>query len=191
MNTIIEGLKKGDKKTYRYIFKEYYGMLYNLCYQYIGDENYSKDIVQNTFMKLWESRKSIKDNSNIKNYLYTITKNESLNYLSKQIIVAEDLESGTLSEIKFNFSSLSKMDADYMEFEELKDIIWNSVAKLSKSTRDVFIKSRFEGLTNKEISDQTGLAVKTIESHITKSLKHLKIELVEYLSLAFFIRYII
>jgi RNA polymerase sigma-70 factor (ECF subfamily) len=71
----ITALRKGDKKAYEEIYTEFFGVLYHLSIQYLHHEKLAEEIVQDTFMKLWEIRETLNEQINIRNFLYTITKN--------------------------------------------------------------------------------------------------------------------
>ena len=65
-------------------------------------------MVQDTFMKLWEIRETLNDQFNIRNFLYTITKNNCLNYLRNQKTALKHQESIKYLEMQFNYEALEK-----------------------------------------------------------------------------------
>ena len=82
----IAALRKGEKHAFEEIYNDFFGVLYHLCNQYLHDERVAEEMVQDTFMKLWEIRQTLNDQVNLRNFLYTITKNNCLNYLRNQKI---------------------------------------------------------------------------------------------------------
>ncbi|HZK97718.1 MAG TPA: sigma-70 family RNA polymerase sigma factor, partial [Prolixibacteraceae bacterium] len=128
-------------------------VMYHLSFQYLHDERISEEIVQDTFMKLWEIRDTVNDQFNIRNFLYTITKNNCLNYLRNQKIALKYQENIKYLEMQFNFEALERL-GNYIEFEELREKIDNVIAALPDDLRETFRLSRFEELHYKEIAEK-------------------------------------
>ncbi len=176
----IEALRKGEKSAYEEIYHEFFGILYHLCISYLHNEDVAEEIVQDTFMKLWEIKGTLNDQVNIKNYLYTITKNNCLNYIRNQKISLRHQENLKYLEMQFNYEALEKL-GDYVQFEELRAQIELAIAKLPPEISKTFQLSRFDELPYKEISDELGINIKTVEARISRALRFLRLELKDYL----------
>ena len=183
-------LRKGEKRAYEAIYNEFFGVLYHLCLQYLHNEKVSEDIVQDSFLKLWEIRETLDDRINIRNFLYTITKNNCLNYLRNQKISMKHQESLKYLEIRFNYEALEKL-GDYIQFEELRNKMEDAISKLPVEVIETFKMSRFEELSYREIAGQQGISIKTVEARISKALRILRTELKDYLPLIWLITRII
>jgi RNA polymerase sigma-70 factor, ECF subfamily len=183
---LLLSLRKGEKLAYEEIYNDYFGMMYHLSLQYLHDEKVSEEIVQDTFMKLWEIRETLNDQFNIRNFLYTITKNNCLNWLRNQKIALKHQENIKYLEMQFNYEALEKL-GNYIEFEELCVKIDSAIAALPDDLRETFLLSRFEELQYKEIAEKQLISVKTVEARITKALRILRHELKDYLSLIYLI----
>ncbi|WP_159520260.1 RNA polymerase sigma-70 factor [Sunxiuqinia indica] len=183
VNLEIVNLRNGVKETYRHLYHQYYSMLFNLAYQYLDDGDDAKEIVQNAFLKLWEIKGQLKDNSNLKNYLYTLVKNGCLNQIKRNQIVNNHNNNIKHRELELQYESLSRMSFDYMEIEELKTKIEEAVSNLPEHCRKVFCMSRYEGFKNTEIAEKLNISEKTVEAHMTKALKSLRVALKDYLPL--------
>jgi len=182
----IAELRQGEKKAFEAVYNEFFGVLFHLCLHYINDQKASEEIVQDTFLKLWEIRESLNDNSNVKNFLYTITKNNCLNYLRNRKICLKHQEKIKYLEMQFNFEALENL-GDYLQFEELRKKIDEALAKLPSEINETFKLSRFEELTYKEIAEQQGVSIKTVEARISKALRILRVELKDYLPVIYLI----
>ena len=124
----LPALRKGQKKAYEAVYNEFFGVLYHLSLNYLNDEKVSEEIVQDTFMKLWEIRETLNDQINIRNFLYTITKNNCLNYLRNQKISLKHQENVKYMEMQFNYEALEKL-GNYIQFEELRSKIDEAISK--------------------------------------------------------------
>lgn len=176
----ITSLKKGDKKAFEEIYNEFFGVHYHLCLQYINNEKAAEEIVQDTFLKLWEIRNTLNDQINIRSFLYTITKNNCLNYLRNQKISMKHIENMKYMEMQFNYEALEKL-GNYIQFEELRSKIEEAIAQLPAELVETFQLSRFEELSYKEIAEKQNISIKTVEARISKALRILRVELKDFL----------
>ena len=179
--SLILSLRKGEKPAFEAVYNDFFGVIYHLSLQYLHDEKVAEEIVQDSFMKLWEIRETLNDRFNIRNFLYTITKNNCLNYLRNQKTALKHQENLKYLEMQFNYEAFEKMGS-YVEFEELRLKIDQAIASLPDELRETFLLSRFDELQYKEIADKLSVSVKTVEARMTKSLKILRHELKDYLT---------
>ena len=182
LNSLILSLKKGEKSAFEEIYADFFGVIYHLSYQYLKDTKISEEIVQDTFMKLWDIRETLNEQFNIRNFLYTITKNNCLNYLRNQKTILKHQENLKYLEMQFNYEALDKLGS-YIEFEELRSKIDQAITALPDDLRETFLLSRFDELSYKEIAQKLSVSVKTVEARMTKSLKILRHELADYLAI--------
>lgn len=179
---ILQKMIEGDEDAFKYFFDTYYDDLCNFVNSYLRDQILSEDIVQSIFIYLWEKKDSLPFNCSIKAYLYTASKNKSLNYIrnqkNKNRIIEELIPKNELF-----FSE----DADqFLEFEELKKIICDAVEGLPTQCKTIYQLSRDRELTNKEIAENLGISVKTVENQMTIAIKKIKDFLQPYHDQIFF-----
>jgi len=169
------------KDGFKNIFQQFFQPLYHLSSHYLEDHDEAKEVVQDAFVKLWEVRQNLDEDSNIRNFLFTLVKNNCLNLLKRKQLLLKHHEKLKWMEMHYQYESLSRMGDDYLEFNELKDKIDLAVKNLPEHCRVVFEMSRFEELKNREIAEKLGVTQKTVEAHLTKALKILRNELKDYL----------
>ncbi|MGV8136065.1 MAG: RNA polymerase sigma-70 factor [Mangrovibacterium sp.] len=173
--------REEEYHNFRKIFLEYYKPLCCLSVHYLDDESEAKEVVQDAFMKLWEVRNALKDGSNLKNFLFTLVKNECLNILKRRQILLKHHETIKQIELRYHVESLGRMNTDFMEVGELEKRINQAIEHLPMTCRTVFEMSRFQDLKNREIAEKLGVVEKTVEAHLTRALKLLRQELRDYL----------
>lgn len=178
---------KNSKKVFKDIFVNYYQPLCHLSSYYLEDEDEAKGVVQDAFVKLWENRHKIDLNSNVKNFLFTLVKNSSLNILKRRQILSKHHQKIRESELQYQYESLSRINEDYLELNELKEKIDIAIKGLPEHCRVVFEMSRFEEMKNREIAEKLGISQKAVEARMTKAFKMLKNELNDYLPAIFLI----
>ncbi len=169
------------KDGFKNIFQQFFQPLYHLSSHYLEDPDEAKEVVQDAFVKLWEVRQNLDEDSNIRNFLFTLVKNNCLNLLKRKQLLLKHHEKLKWMEMHYQYESLSRMGDDYLEFNELKDKIDLAIKNLPEHCRVVFEMSRFEELKNREIAEKLGVTQKTVEAHLTKALKILRNELKDYL----------
>jgi len=174
---------KNDKKAFKDIFSNYYQPLCHLSCYYLEDEDEAKGVVQEAFVKLWEVRHELNSGSNLQNFLFTLVKNNCLNILKHRQILLKHHEKIREMEVRYQYESLSRINDDYLEFNELKEKIDIAIKNLPEHCRVVFEMSRFEEMKNREIAEKLGITQKAVEARMTKALKILRKELKDYLPL--------
>jgi RNA polymerase sigma-70 factor (ECF subfamily) len=178
---ILHQLINDEKHSFRKIFLDYYQPLYHLSYHYLEDDAEAKGVVQEAFVKLWEIRHELNPDSNLRNFLFTLVKNNCLNILKRRQILLKHHEKIRWIEMHYQYESLSRIGDDFLEFNELKEKIDQAIRNLPEHCRIVFEMSRFEDLKNREIAEKLGISQKTVEAHLTKALKILRNDLKDYL----------
>lgn len=174
-------LSNDDRNSFKSIFHEYYQPLWHLSQYYLEDKDEAKEVVQDAFIKLWEIRHALNPNSNLRNFLFTLVKNNCLNNLKRKQILLKHHEKIRWIEMRYQYESLARMGDDYLEINELKDKIDVAIQQLPEHCRIIFEMSRFEDLKNREIAEKLNVTQKTVEAHLTKALKILRKELKDYL----------
>jgi RNA polymerase sigma-70 factor, ECF subfamily len=182
---MITLIKKGDHKAFGIIFKSLYSSLVYFANAYIHDREFSKNIVQTVFMKLWEKRNTLKESENLKSYLYTITRNECISHL-RHLKVSQRFQTlnPTFTEdLDLNIGALNQLDFDKIDLDNIRRIVEQTLENMPERCREVFILSRYDQLKYHEISDKLQISVKAVESNITRALKLLRENLKDYLPL--------
>lgn len=179
-------LKGITKKGFEEIFHEHYAHLCAYAFKYVEDKDAAEELVQDVFFKLWVKRDEIDIQSSLKSYLFRAVRNASLNLLS-HIKVREDYKYAN----ELQRDSDEQKDDDVLVGTELEQKIRSSISKMPEQRQKIFIMSRYEDLKYREIADQLGISIKTVESQMSKALKYLRVELHEYLPLIalFFINF--
>ena len=120
--------------------------------------------------------------------LLTILKHKSLDYLKTRTHEQEafdNMAEWRQRELAIRISTLEACNPDYIFSKEIHSIMDDTLKKLPDQTRKVFIMSRFEGKSGKEIAEMLGITVKGVDYHIAKALKALRISLKDYFPLYF------
>ncbi len=173
-NFLIAELKAGNTRAFDKIFNDYYLNLCRYACSIVQDEDKAQSLVQNVFVKIWENRLQLENIGNLPPYLTTMVRNESINHLRREKrmvrmdVLPDELHTNTAAEEKFRES-------------EIGERLTLAILSMPDRCREAFEYSRFDNLSNSEIAIKMDISVKGVEALITRSLKHLRIELAEFL----------
>ncbi|MBK8144340.1 MAG: RNA polymerase sigma-70 factor [Bacteroidetes bacterium] len=173
----IQQLLSGEIATYEEVYKTYFKALYVYAYTLLKDELQAEEIVQNLFLKIWDRRDRMQIESSLKAYLYKSVYHDSLNYL-KHVKVKATYEQHATHVMKNQRSESSSHRTMYNNLEEKLRAALN---ELPEQCRTVFQLSRYEELKYREIADRLQISEKTVENHMGKALKLLRVKLAEFI----------
>ncbi|MFD0861078.1 RNA polymerase sigma-70 factor [Sungkyunkwania multivorans] len=179
----ILSLNNGDAAAFEMLFRLYHSKLRFIASNYISQAEDSEEIVQDVFIKIWKRRKSLNIKTNLNSYLFTTVKNTCLDHLRKQRRKTGFRHRLELLENTINYNALKDAAASAIIEKELALEIEKAIALLPEKCKQVFMKSRVQGMTNKAISEQLHISVKTVENHMTRALRHMRLHLQDFLHL--------
>ncbi|WP_420601076.1 RNA polymerase sigma-70 factor [Flagellimonas sp.] len=180
-STLFQLIKQGDKEAYRLLYDLYYPKLLQIAKGYITKNEDAEELVQDVFLKLWKKRYTINISSNMDGYLYSMMRNACLDFLRSKKNTLNIGDNMAQLEAALNLKALSNDTASALLVKELEQQIMKAIELLPDKCKAVFLKSKIEGLKNKEISEELQISNKTVEGHITKAIKHLQLHLKEFL----------
>ena len=173
-------LQQGDEKAFDTIFWKYNPRVFHSIHSLLYDKILAEDLTQNVFLKIWERHQDIKPEEGFEAYLFTIARN----------MVYKETEKRLLSE-RF-LDSIKQTDADKhfeidVDTDSLQEYIDELVEQLPSSRKKIYLMSKKQHLTNKEIAAQLSLSEKTVETQLYRALHFLRSKLAnEIVALALF-----
>ncbi len=172
-NQILNNVSSFEK-----FFKKNYHLACLVALRYLKDEQLAEDVVQETFLYLWQRRSELEVQRNLKHYLLNAVKNRSINHFNR----AKQFE--YLSDINTEVSTSDGSDSDFSE-EELAIQIANSIEELPPQCKRIFLLAYTENLTYKEIAATLNLSKNTIKTQMGIAYKILREELKNYFLILF------
>jgi RNA polymerase sigma-70 factor (family 1) len=169
---LVERLQRGDVDAFDLIYEKYSGKLYSFGLKYLRSTVEAEELVQSVFLKLWENSKNLKKELSFKSYLFTIAYNEICRFFRKRHYGQKFIED-TLYE---NSQSSHEIESS-IHFQHVLDRVQLIVDKLPKTQRAIFMKSRMEGKSTREIAREVGLSPGTVDNYVSESLKFIRARL--------------
>lgn len=170
-------LRQGDEAGLDGLFRRYYIELCRTALRIVNDEAAAEDTVQEFFLSIWQKRSTLPALDSVAAYFRRSVRNRSLNYLRDQ----KRIPSGD-GEMPILPSSDNEASAP-LELEEMQQKVNKAIGMLPERCRLVYVLSRFEELSHKEISEKLGITQKTVENQMTRAYRFLR----DYLSVGLLI----
>lgn len=174
------------------LFGEFQQRFIRFAKSYIANQAAAEDIVMESFVAAWEKREKLTAET-FPPYTLTIVRNKCLNYLRAQGVrmrAAADLHSHGLRMLNLRISTLEACDPEELFSEEAQRIVHQTLATLPERTREIFIRSRYQGENYKEIAEALRTTPKSVEFEVSKAMKLLRVALKDYLGFFIFWFYI-
>lgn len=162
---LIQSLKRDSIRAFDALYELYSARLYNFIMKISkGDKYMAEEIVQRVFVKIWEERNGLEPQKSFNAYICTIAKNMLLNEYKHQMVefVYQDYILRTNQEE-------SNEGEDVIEYKFLEKYLDTLIDKLTPARREVYIMSRIDKLTVKEIAQKSGKSEKTIEKQLSEA----------------------
>jgi len=167
-NNVQTKLREGNVLFFKELYTLYYKKLCTYSLNYIDDKNLAQDIVQDTFMYIWDNRKKIIITTSINSFLYKIVYNKIMNHYRGKKKTDELLL--TYYDIAIKKATEVNNDDQEQKLKKLEECI----QLLPKRCKLIFLKKKKSRLKNKDIAEELNISIKTVEGHIARGYKFLK-----------------
>ncbi|OFY54000.1 MAG: hypothetical protein A2Y87_01025 [Bacteroidetes bacterium RBG_13_46_8] len=168
----VRNLKSGDIQAFNELFGYYGPRLYHFSYRYLRSEPECEELVQEVFTRVWERRSELKEDLSFRSYIFTIAFNIIRKYFRSRVQAKSYYETKLMEDFQLETSQK-------INFNSLKSRLDNLVSMLPVRRREIFVKSRMEGLTVKEIAGDMKISTKTVENQLTEALKFIRSHLTD------------
>src|ERR1700743_1372524 len=174
---LIALLKQDMLGAFKELYGRYWKKLYGEAYKRLKSKESAEEIVQEIFTNLWLKRHSQTITTTVGGYLHSTVSHRVIDRY-RQELVKEKYKKA----FRVVYSETDNSTEDAIMLRELTYAIETEVSQFPDKCRSVYELSRNEHKTNKEIALQLGISEKTVENHLTKALKRLRIGLGHYLT---------
>ncbi len=172
ISLIVFALKKGDEHAFKTIYDANKKTLSAFINKYTRNQHQTEDIIQDTFIKLWNVRESLDENKSVVSFLYKTAYNTFIDKYRKKKREQSMLDGWLYKRL----TQLVEEDDDVKK-EKIK-LMQNAIDKLPPKCKTIFMMSKFEQLKYAEIAEQLDISVKTVEAQMGKAFsiirKHVK-----------------
>jgi len=168
---ILEKLKEGDPLAYNQLFDKYYMPLCVYSLKYCDSYEMAEDIVQDFFVRMWDTKLYLKLENPINSYLFKSVKNNTLQTMKKESkFVFQDIEN-----VVNNL--MEDEPLDFATLEEEKKKLFEQVEALPEKSKEVFKAIVLDNMKYKEVAKHLDISVNTVKTHYARALKQLRFKL--------------
>ena len=185
---------KIDLRTFNDFFSVLRPRFVRFAAGYLHDEAIAEDLFVESMVAFWQVRESLPESTDVSCYILRILRNKCIDALRHRKVHEEySDERKKLHEwdLSTRITSLEKFVPEEVMTAEIEQIVKDTVNSLSEETRKVFLLSRYEGKSNKEVAQEMGISEKGVEYHITKVNRILRTALKDYLTASVIIFYML
>jgi len=181
---LVEKAKLGDTKAFEELMRRTQDKIYNLGIKFFGNKEDAADLLQETYIKAYESLPNFEGRSSFSTWLYRIATNFALMKLRKEkmkkVSIEELKEISDGSKDSIDFYDWSENPYLHYKNEELKEILNEAINSLPPKYKTIFILHDIEGLSIQEVAKILSLSVPTVKTRIHRSRLYLREKLSEY-----------
>ncbi len=169
---LLRSLKQGDQQAFDVLFKKYAPRLYFFVFRFFNNRPAAEEIVQDTFVKIWDTRDRINVDQHFSTYLFTIAKHLIYNRFRYELVERK------YREFILQHSGDSYSIEHDIVAKQLKEYLLDGIGRLPAQQKEILLL-RNQGYDNDEIAQQLQLSKRTVETHINKAFKYLRLFLKE------------
>jgi RNA polymerase sigma-70 factor (ECF subfamily) len=168
---MLEAMRNGSKQAFEAVYRKYHRMLYSIALRYLSSTEDAEDAVADVFVHLWEIRRDLVVETNLRNYLYTMTKNNILNRLrkSKPVFLSVDCDEAHQKE--------EEALEEFLDRKEMEDRLYHAINSLPEQKRKICLLKMDGNLTNEDIAKRMNISLNTVKTHYLQSLRMLRMAL--------------
>ncbi len=171
-HSLVQLLQKGNVVAFDSLFEVYSPKLFGFALKYFKNESDAEELVQDVFVQVWEHRQSLKSEFSFKSYLFTIALNRIRKHFTKKAISLRYLESlQKEAEITINESLIND------DYETILQQINLIIEQLPPRRREIFLKSKLEGKSSKEIAAELNISTGTVDNQVSEALRFFRVRL--------------
>ena len=170
---LIEAVRAGSESAFFALFHSHYEVLCRYAYRYVVSRAIAEELVSDVFLRVWAQRERWEVRGRVRAYLYGAVRNLAIDYLRRER-VEQRLLAASGREQRLGGGSQSGGVEERLASEELAAAMQRAVDELPPRPRQVFLMRWQRHLTNAQIAASLGIAVKTVEMHMTRALDALR-----------------
>ena len=187
MNLLTKRIRQGDIKAFDLLYAQFSERLFGFAFSMLKNHEDAKEVVQETFLKLWKKRDQLDSSQSVKALLFSVSYHIVIDLLRKRL-----KENQYLHELHARFAE-NEPGADHLaDYNELNNELQKAISALPEQRKKIYQLSREEGLSHKEIAGILNISVKTVENQINLALKTIrqKLDSGHLLSLLFIVLFL-
>ncbi len=171
---LLAQLLQGNESAFDFLFRKYYKVLTIKALKLVHDQDLAQSLVQDCFVHFWEKREQLNPIGDLYTYLGFMVRNRCIDHLRK---AKRSQQVQITNQIDF----IGSETEEGIDANDLSSHLWYAIANLPERCRIAFEYSRIDGITYSQIALKMGISQKAVEALISRALKTLRAELVDFM----------
>ncbi|MGV8139777.1 MAG: RNA polymerase sigma factor [Mangrovibacterium sp.] len=169
-------LRSGSPASYEKLYALTSSRLKKYCNIFLKDAVLVEDMVQNSYVRLWERRERIHTEKSVESLLFTITRNQCLNYLRDQKLTAAgySMDEFSWSELQHLYQIDFTGEEDKSIEEQLFEALHEAIGQLPARQNQILVMCKIKGKKQKEVAEELGISIKAVEKNLDKAKHNLR-----------------
>ncbi|QNL51909.1 RNA polymerase sigma-70 factor [Olivibacter sp. SDN3] len=164
---LLIAMRNGSEAAFTALYELHWQNLFTYVMKVVKDEDETADIIQDIFLNLWLSRDKVHRIEDLDAYLFIMARNTSL-----QRLAAKSKNNKLVERLQCYLAGTHQTETDKMMFgKELKEIVDKAIAQLPNKMREVFVLSREEDLSHREIANRLSISDKTVKKQVSYAIR--------------------
>lgn len=156
---LVHSVSEDNRSAFNMLYQVYYDEVFRFAYYFLKNKEACREVVSDVFFSVWQSRKRLKDITNLEAYFYIVTRNESMRYLSK----SRSYDMLSLDDIPIQLEDHgSSSPEEKLVDSEIETLLTQVINELPEKCRLIFLMARQEGLKPKEIGEILSISESTV-----------------------------
>jgi len=169
---LIRLIRSGDHEAFGVLFNHFYAPLCSYALSILKYPETAQEVVQETFIRLWENRQQLSIETSIRAYLYRSVHNNCITYV-RSLAVSSRRNKALTDEIKYHFElATNNLEGEALESiisGELETFLEEKVKELPDQCKRIFCFSRFDQLSYQDIANKLGISVNTVKTQLSRA----------------------
>jgi len=169
LGLLIKQLQQGSEQAFTQLYDKFSNQLYRNIFRLVKDDDIAQELLQDLFLKIWESREKIDPEKSFKSFLYKVAENLVYAHFRK---IAKD--NRIMAKLVISFVEFDPNTEDAIISKENHALLKKAIENLSPQRKFIYTRCKLEGKSYEEVSTELGISVSTISDHIVKANKAVK-----------------
>jgi RNA polymerase sigma-70 factor, ECF subfamily len=163
---LLRRMKQDDPDALKILFEKYYSLLCSFAFRFVKSIHLAEEAVSDVFLNIWLKKDNIEIRTNLRTYLYTSVRNQSINYVKHHAFSFENIDTADAQDAISEFHPQA-----HVMYEELKNDIDALLRQLPEKRQIIFRMNRMDGLSYKEIAEILSISISTVQNQMVAAVK--------------------
>ena len=166
---VLQQIKQGNQEAFMFLYEDYHARLYSYIIKFVKVPAFAEDLLQEVFLKVWESRSKIRPHLSFNAYLYKICRNKAYDFI-KEMAADNEMRGAVMHSLT---EGSNAVDVDLLS-RQYEMVLQGAVSNLPPQRRNIFKLCRQEGRKYEEVAEMLQISRNTVKEHMVLAVKSIR-----------------